>query len=112
MIRSRLPGPSRPPRKRRRGLFWLAALVSSLALIGGGFVAVSAYTAGSSPESVVTDYFAALADGNAPRALAYGGVPDGSRAYLTSAVLREQLNVASMGPAAVMSVVRSGSTAR
>jgi hypothetical protein len=104
MTFSRLPAGSRRERRRHRGLFCLAVLVTGVAAVGGGFVAVNGYLKSPGPGSVVTSYFAALADGHASGALSYGSVPAGTRAYLNADVLREQLAIAPIGPVNIDSV--------
>jgi hypothetical protein len=80
----------------RRGLYWSGVLVGVLLLAGGVVVGARALTAARGASGVVRDYFAALVDGDAPRALAYGTVPDGPHTLLSAAVLREQQRIAPM----------------
>ena len=103
--------PGTSPSAPRRGPFWLAVMVSVIALVGGGFVALSNYLSDDGPGAVVTSYFAALGRGDAARALSYGQVPPGAHTYLTATVLRDQLAVATLGPADVLSVSENNTTA-
>jgi hypothetical protein len=111
MISSLLPPPTAHARARHRGLFWLAALLLAVALVGGVFVAVTSYLDGSQPGSVVAAYFAALRRGDAAKALSYGQVPAGSHAYLSAAVLREQLTIAPLDAVDVQAVDQQGRAA-
>jgi hypothetical protein len=97
---------SRPPRRasRHRGVTLFTALVATFAVLVGGYVAMSRYLAKSSPGSVVTSYFAALAGDDAARALSYGTVPGGDHEYLTAAVLRDQLAAGAISDVQVMSI--------
>lgn len=68
------------------------------------------YAAARGPGSVVRGYFQALADGNAPAALAFADVaPKGQ--FLTSVVLRQQLQAASLSDLSIVRTTRLGSTA-
>jgi hypothetical protein len=98
------------PHARHRGLFWLAALVSVFAVAGGGFIAINSYFNSAQPSAVAMSYFAALARGDAARALSYGPVPPGNTAYLTTDVLKDQLAVGAISHVQVLSVARTGST--
>jgi hypothetical protein len=96
------------PQARHRGLFWLAALVSVFAVAGGGFIAINSYFNSAQPSAVVTSYFAALARGDAARALSYGPVPPGNTSYLTADVLKDQLAVGAISHVQVLTVARTG----
>lgn len=95
----------------RRGLYWLGMLAGALLLAGGLVVAASGVAATTSPSGVVRGYFAALAAGDAARALAYGTVPDGPRTLLTDAVLRAQQRIAPLRGLSVLDTERHGSRA-
>src|ERR1700712_2462091 len=84
------PAPRARVRARHKGLFWLAALIATFALVGGTFVAVSSYLSSAQPGTVAVAYFTALSNDDAARALAYGPVPAGDRSYLTAEVLKAQ----------------------
>lgn len=74
-------------------------------MLGGGMaIAAVGYVSSAGPQGAVRGYFAALARADAPAALGYGDIPDGSRALLTSTVLREQLRVAAIHDVDVGSV--------
>ncbi len=102
------PGPR--PRPRHRGLFWLAALISTFALVGGALVAVSSYLSSAQPGTVAVAYFKALAGDNAARALSYGPVPAGDRSFLTADVLKYQLAAGAISDVQVVSVTKTGGT--
>jgi hypothetical protein len=110
---STAPGPStaRAP-VRHRGLFWLTAVIATFALIGGTFLAVTSYLSSAQPGDVVESYFAALERGDASRALSYGPVPAGDHGFLTEDVLKAQLAIAAIENVQVLSVTRSGTTAK
>jgi hypothetical protein len=95
-----------------RGLFWAAVLLALVALVGGGVVAYKAYESTAGPDGAVEGYFAALGRSDAPAALAFGDVPDGPHGLLTSAVLREQQQLAPLGHVEVVSVEQHGDAAR
>lgn len=82
-----------------------------LALALGLARAVSAYTATSGPDGVVSSYFAALQRGDAPAALAYGDVPDGTHLLLTSRALKQQQVIAPLAQVRVGPVRTSGANA-
>lgn len=103
-------GGARPP-QRHRGPFWTAVVLCVLALVLGLARAVSAYTATSGPGGVVGAYFAALQQGDAPAALAYGDVPDGTHLLLTSGALRQQQAIAPLAQVHVGPVHTSGAQA-
>ncbi|MBV9594187.1 MAG: hypothetical protein JO147_10410 [Actinobacteria bacterium] len=106
------PPPAQPRRRRSRGLYWFALLVALVAFVGAGVVAVRSYLAVADPGAVVSDYFEALARGDASAALGYGDVPDADHDFLTSEVLRRQLDVAKLGGVEVLSSSEDGRTAR
>jgi hypothetical protein len=101
-----------PAARRRRGRGWslLAALVSAVLAAGLGLAASDRYAARSSPESVARTFFQALADGDAPAALAVADAPPRGP-YLTSVVLRQQLQVARFADISVLRASRLGATA-
>ena len=110
-----LPVPAaRPlaPRPSRRGLFWGAVLIAVVALVCGLVVAYLGYTATGGPDGAVRGYYAALASGDAPRALAYGDAPIGSRTLITSTVLREQERIAPLRDFGIIAVDQHGDQAR
>ncbi|MGI8879643.1 MAG: hypothetical protein ACR2KJ_03840 [Jatrophihabitans sp.] len=83
------------PQRRRRGkrrLFVAAAAVVVLA--AGGTVGVLALVHVDSSTAVVADYFRALQNGDAAKALSLGTAPTGDSHLLTSTVLRGQQKVA------------------
>lgn len=106
------PVPPSPPSRRRRGAgrLALAALLSAALAVTLGLTAAHLYTARSSPESVVRGFFQALAAGDAPSALALAESPP-QGPWLTSEVLRRQLQVASLADISVLDASRLGSTA-
>lgn len=79
---------------RRPGAFWLATLVCLLVFAAATLYAVLDYLSSAGPAGAVQDYFAALQQGDAARALAFGPVPAGPHGYLSAQVLRDQLSVA------------------
>jgi hypothetical protein len=97
---------------RRRGLYWVGVLVALAALVGGGIIVVTAWTSESAPETAALAYFRALERGDAPAALGLGDVPAGVHSYLTSDVLQLSSNVAKIDNVHVLSVDRSGRTAK
>jgi hypothetical protein len=88
----------------------LAALLSAVLAVALGLTALDRYAARSSPEAVARGYFQALADGDAPAALAFAAAPARGQ-WLTSVVLRGQLQVAPLADVAVLRTTRRGSTA-
>lgn len=78
----------------RRKLSLVGVLLGIALLVSGVLLAVRAAHRSAGPATVVRDYFAALARGDAAQALSYGTVPPGPRRLLTSTVLREQLRIA------------------
>lgn len=107
-----VPVPPAVPRHRRRsiGPMLLAALLSAALTTGLGLTAAHRYTARSGPESVVRDFFSALADGDAPAALALADNPPRGP-WLTSVVLRRQLQVAPIAGISVLGSTRLDTTA-
>ncbi|MDQ1738703.1 MAG: hypothetical protein QOE53_355 [Pseudonocardiales bacterium] len=97
-------------RRRRRGRWLLAALLSAVLAAGLGAAAGDRYAARSSPESVARTFFRALADGDAPAALAVADAPPHGP-YLTSVVLQQQLQVARFADISVLRATRLGATA-
>jgi hypothetical protein len=87
----------------------LLALVASS---GGAVYAYNAYRDGAGPDGAVRAYFHALASGDAPAALASGAIPAGNRAYLTDAVLSEQLKLAPIRDVMIVSDDRAGGHAK
>ena len=77
---------------------------------GLGQAAADRYAARSSPESVARQYFQALADGDAPGALALADAPPRGQ-FLTSLVLRQQLRVAPLADIVVLRAATLGATA-
>jgi hypothetical protein len=73
-------------------------------------MAWSTWSTSRSPATVVRSYYQALADGDAPTALAFADAPANAE-YLTSDVLRQQLNVAKLTDVSVSSTSMSGSSA-
>ena len=106
------PVPPAVPRHRRRpiGRLLLGALLCAALATGLGVATAHRYAARSGPESVVRDYFAALAAGAAPAALALAADPPSGR-WLTSVVLRQQLQAAAITGIAVLGSTRAGTTA-
>ena len=103
------PGPP-APRRRGWGRWLLAALLSAALAAGLGVAAANRYAAQSSPEAVVRQYFHALADGDAPAALALADAPPRGQ-FLTSVVLGQQLRVAPLADIAVLRTATAGATA-
>ncbi|MGI8667219.1 MAG: hypothetical protein ACR2N4_14535 [Jatrophihabitans sp.] len=105
--------PVPPPttgRRRGSGRLLAAALLCAALAVACGVVAVQRFRSDHSPQVVVARYFAALARGDAPAALALAAdAPRGD--YLTSDVLRQQLAVASIGELSIHSVQLAGATA-
>lgn len=95
----------------RRWLSLAGGLLGAALLAGGVVVAAVGAATADGPATVVRDYFAALARGDAAQALAYGTVPAGPRKLLTSTVLAEQLRIAPLGDVAVESTERRGDRA-
>ena len=99
-------------RGRRRLLFW-GGLVLALALVaGGGVLGYRGYAAQTGPGGVVRSYFAALADGDAAQALAYGDVPPGPRALLSATALAEQQRLAPLTQFAIRTTTVHGARAQ
>jgi hypothetical protein len=96
------------PRTRRPGVFWFATLACLLVFAGATLYAVVDYLSSSGPAGAVHDYFAALQQGDAADALAFGAVPAGPHSYLSAQVLREQLSVAGISGIDTMVSQRQG----
>ncbi|HEV7206703.1 MAG TPA: hypothetical protein VGN18_19015 [Jatrophihabitans sp.] len=103
---SSAPAPRRHPRA-----YWSAVLLTVALIVGGTLVAIRSYLDSSGPDGVVARYFAALAAGDAPAALALGPVPDAPHTFLTSTVLRDQLGLAPIRDITVDRVEQHGATA-
>lgn len=73
--------------------------------------ALLGYLQTSSPAGTVGAYFRALEHGDEASALGFGDLPDGTRRYLSAAVLREQQRLAPISSFRVLHTDRSGSTA-
>ena len=80
----------------RRRLSVVGVLLGIALLASGVVVAVRGSASADAPATVVRDYFAALARGDAAQALAFGVVPPGPRRLLTATVLGEQLRIAAI----------------
>ncbi|HEY0167300.1 MAG TPA: hypothetical protein VGB75_09670 [Jatrophihabitans sp.] len=105
--------PAPPAAARRRSRSWrlaLAALLSAVLGVGLGLSAADRHAARSGPEAVARGYFQALADGDAPAALAYAASPPRGQ-WLTSVVLRQQLQAAPLADISVLPASRAGATA-
>jgi len=96
---------------RRRPVTVLAAAVGIVLVVAGAVIAYLGYERTGGPGHAVRSYFRALADGDAPRALAWGTVPDGPHTLLTSTVLAEQQRIAPIRHVTVRSITRAGSRA-
>lgn len=101
---------SLPP--RHRGLYWVGVLAAVAALVVGGIVTIGAWVRESAPATAAVAFFHALARGDAPAALGLGDVPAGVHSYLTSEVLQATQHVARISNVDVLSVNRTGRTAR
>jgi len=97
---------------RRRGLFWAGVLAAVAALVVGSIVTIGAWVSESAPATAAVAYFRALGRGDAAGALGLGDVPPGVHSYLTDEVLQASLQVARISDVHVLSVDRSGRTAR
>lgn len=96
---------------RYQGVFWFALLASVAAVLAGGSITFGAYQGAADPATVVRQYFAALADGDAAGALGYGDVPSGHHELLTSDVLAAQNAIAPLGSVVVSAVHQHGNGA-
>lgn len=107
-----VPAPPPVPRHRRRpvGRLLLAALLCAALATGLGLTAAHRSAARSGPESVVRAFFQALADGDAPAALALADHPPDSP-WLTSTVLGQQLRAAPITGISVLDSSRLETTA-
>ena len=97
---------------RRRGFFWAGVLAALAALVGGAVVTITAWVSESAPQTAAVAYFRALGRGDAAEALGLGDIPPGVRDYLTGDVLRASLKVARISNVRVLSVDRTGDSAR
>lgn len=98
-------------RGRHRRAYWTAVAGATALVVGGSVLAYVGYERTGGADGAVKGYFAALRRGDAADALGYGDIPAGSRAFLTSTVLREQLHVASISNLSIVAVHRKGDTA-
>jgi hypothetical protein len=99
------------PRRRHRGLYWAAVLLSIVALVAGAVLAWVGYAATSGPDGTVRGYFQALQRSDAAAALAFGDLPAGPRQLLTGTVLREQQRIAPIRDVAIVSTADTGRAA-
>lgn len=97
--------------RSRRTLFGAAALLSAALIVGGAVVAYRGYEQSAGPGAAVRHYFSALKDGDAPRALSWGQVPDGPHSLLTSTVLKTQQRIAPIVDFGIDHVDQTGSRA-
>ncbi len=81
-------------------------------LASGGVIAYRGYRDTGGPDGAVRGYFAALRDGDAQTALAYGRVPGGPRTLLTDEALTEQNRLAPIKRFQVRDVSGRGARAR
>lgn len=95
----------------RRALFATAVVLGVVLVSGGAAVAYLGYEKSAGPDGAVRGYFAALQNGDAPRALSWGAVPEGPHALLTSSVLKTQQRIAPIVDFRVGTVDRDGSRA-
>ena len=102
--------PARAPRWRRT-MFRLGVVIGVGALVGGLVLAYAGYRATAGPAGAVKGYFAALARGDAPSALAFGNLPAGPHMLLTSTVLAEQRKIAPITHVHVSGTQRHGDSA-
>ncbi|MDQ2836600.1 MAG: hypothetical protein M3Y42_01375 [Actinomycetota bacterium] len=108
------PGAPTPPRlpagRTRRGKLLAAAVLCTLVAALLSSVAVGQFRSDHAPRAVVKRYFAALASGDAPAALALAvNAPQGD--YLTDLVLHQQLTIAKFSNVNVRGTVVHGSSA-
>jgi hypothetical protein len=96
---------------RGREAYWAAVAAALVLIVGGTVLAYVGYERTGGADGAVKGYFAALRRGDAPDALGYGDIPAGSRALLTSRVLREQLHVASISNLSIVAVHKKGDAA-
>lgn len=97
-------------RPRRRWRLLIAALVCATLAAGFGTAAVSQFRTDQAPAAVVGRYFAALAAGDAPTALALAQ-PAAPAEYLTATVLRQQLAIAPIADFVVRSTLQDARNA-
>jgi hypothetical protein len=93
-------------RKSRRGLL-LAGIGCLLLALACGALTIAQYRTDRSPQTVVRQYFAALAAGDAAAALGYADVPPKGD-YLTDVVLHQQLRLAPLAGLVVQDSRLSG----
>jgi hypothetical protein len=104
------PPPIQPVRlRRRRGLLAAGALAAVGAVVTAG-LAWSQWADSHSPATVVNAFYRAIADGDAPTALAFAETPP-SGEYLTSTVLQQQLRLAKLTDVSIGSTAKTSSTA-
>jgi hypothetical protein len=96
--------------RRHRLAYWTAFVVALAAVVAGAVIAVDGY-AQSGPDAAVSGYFAALEHADAPAALSYGAMPPGPHTLLTSAVLRQQQQIAPIAHVQVHTLARHGGIA-
>lgn len=102
------PATEPPPARPSSPAFWFTVLLATALTLAGASFAVGAYEAAGRPETVVREYFAALADGDAAAALGYGTVPAGPHNLLTADVLATQNAIGPIGDVTVRGVRDSG----
>lgn len=88
--------PAAPPlyrRARRRVRYLIAAVLCAVLAVSLGSAVVVQLRNDRAPQATVKHYFAALARGDAPAALALSATPSRGE-YLTSTVLKQQLAIA------------------
>lgn len=93
-------------------LYWAGVVVGVVALVGGSGLAVLGWAETGGPAGAVRAYFAALARGDAPAALALGDVPPGPHTLLTADVLKAQQRIAPLRRFAITATHRDGNRAR
>jgi hypothetical protein len=91
--------------------FWFTLLLATTVTLGSISFAIGAYTAAARPETVVREYFAALARGDAAGAAGYGALPDGPKGLLTAQVLAVQNRIGPISDVTVRGVDTTGDTA-
>jgi hypothetical protein len=96
----------------KRAAFWTGVVLGVVLLVGGGTLAALGYAETAGPGGAVRGYFAALAAGDAAKALAAGDVPAGPHTWLTDEVLAAQQRVAPLRHFSIEGTQRRGDTAR